>query len=224
MSATSAAWKEVMPPGFGSWPPRSVHVMPGTPVRVFVRTDSDLLEVSSPEAFAPIFPLGPVAEIALSPDRTTYLGVSSSNLRSCVLTTGVCTDITTTGLGAGEILSAVWFDPYDAARILVNTTDGLARHTYYSTNGGTAFTVLPCPTNSLTVRPLTVPGNPGTFVVTTTATNSTPQTIQVTKNAGATWTALKFPTTTMTDVSGLAVDAAGALFLLREGTLFSRSL
>lgn len=224
---TGWTWKEIPPPGFGSWPPRSIHVMPGTPVRVFARTDSSLLEITAGGVFPPSFPLGDVGGVALSSDRTTYLGVSSNTLRRCTLTTGSCTDVATSGFAGGDTLGEVWFDPFDGNRILVNArgpAPNETRHFDTSTNGGTTFTAVPLPADTQTRRPLTVAGKPGTFVIETTPKDNTAQTIQVTKDFGATWTVLAFPPTKITDISGLATDAGGTLFLVRDGTLFSQAL
>jgi hypothetical protein len=222
--ATGWSWK-LAAPGPQVTAPRSVHVMPGAPVRVFVRGDSSLIEVSSSDVFPPTFPLGAVGEPALAADRTTYLGVTSNTLQRCALATGTCTAVGSTGFGAGDTLSGVAFDPFDGNRILVrassNTQPPLPRF-YYSTNGGLAFSSLPLP--SAAGQPQTVPGKPGTFVVSTFAVGSASETIQLTRDFGETWTTIPFPPTKITDLSGLTVDAAGTLYLVREGTLFSMKL
>jgi len=222
------SWKEILP-GFGSWPARSVHVMPGLPVRVFVKTSADLIEISGAELTPPRFPLGAVQEIALSPDRTTYLGLSSGTLRSCLIVSGACNDVTTSGLGAGETIGDVWFDPYVANRVLVSTREpapSSTRHTYFASSYASpvAFTELRLPARAKTPRPLTVPGKPNIFVVETHPTSDVAQAIAVTRDFGAAWSALPLPPTEIIDVSGVAVDAAGTLFLVRNRTLFSQPL
>ena len=228
LSKSVWSWKEIVR-GFGSWPAESVHIMPGLPVRVFLKTSTDLFEISDAELSPPRFALGTVQSIALSPDRTTYLGLKAGTLRRCLIVSGACTDVATSGLGAGETMVDVWFDAHVANRVFVSTREpapSSTKHTYFasSSTAPVAFTELRLPARAKTPRPLTVPGKPNVFVVETHPTNDVAQGITVTRDFGAAWSAIPLPPTEIIDVSGVAVDAGGTLFLVRNRTLFSHPL
>ena len=93
---------------------------------------------------------------------------------------------------------------------------------YYSTNAAGTFAHVAMPPGKTAGHFLTVPGKAGTFVIDALCVGGTE--IYVTPDFGATWVALPLPPTTITDVSGIVVDAAATLFLVREGTLFSHAL
>lgn len=219
-SASTLNWITVAPELY-SWPPRDVLVMPGAPTRVFLQTDAELVEATATTPTS--FPTGYFGSISLSPDRTTYLAVSNAGLEKCTLATGSCAAVTTTGIADGDAPSQVWIDPVDGSRVFLSTSNGTALHFYTATDGGTAFTAVPLPSSPTWGAPIFAPSVPSTLAVQLAATESSPGGISVTTDSGAHWKDIAPPDTPITDVSGLAFDAAGALFLVRNGTLYSRS-
>lgn len=224
-SGTAWSWREVQAPFFGSWPPRAIRIMPGASPRVFLQTDGELIEISSKEMMPPVTKLGGGSgTMVFEADGTTYLRLGSDGFRRCTLATATCTLIASTGIGANETLSDFEGDMYHT-RILVGVYDNAASTFRYYTSVDGAATLqplgLPSPTRT---RILTVPGQPGTLVTNVPPTNVNPGGIMVTRDNGQTWTNIAPPQTNITDISGLAVDAAGTLFLVRSGTLFSQKL
>jgi hypothetical protein len=220
-SDSKLSWLTVSPQEY-SWPPRDVLVMPGSPTRVFVQTDAELVEATA--ATPTSFPTGYFQSISLSPDRMTYLAVSQTDgLEKCTLTTGSCAPVSATGVASGDVPSRVWIDPVDASRVFLATTNAGALRFYVATDGGSAFTAVPLPSGAIYDTPQFSPATPSTIAVQMQATESSAGGVSVSTDSGAHWTDVPLPQTPITDISGFAFDAAGTLFLVRNGTLFSRS-
>ena len=220
-SDSTMSWIDVAP-GMYNWPPRDVLVMPGSPTRVFLQTDEELVEATA--ATPTSFPTGYFQSISLSPDRTTYLAVSgSAGLEKCTLATGSCAPVATTGIAEGDVPSQVWIDPVDASRVFLTTSNATALHFYAATDGGTAFTAVSLPAGSIWGTPQFAPSAPSKIAVQMAPTESSPGGLSVTTDLGVNWTDVPLPETDITDISGFAFDAAGTLFLVRNGTLYSRS-
>lgn len=83
----------------------------------------------------------------------------------------------------------------DATRVFLSTSNGSALHFYTATDGDTAFTAVPLPDAPIWGPPIFAPGTPSKIAV----------------------------QLSITDISGLAFDAAGTLFLVRDWTLYSKS-
>lgn len=222
LSGPKWSWRQVAATSEGSWPPSRVHVMPGLPVRVFLQAGRDLLEITTPNVVQTR--LGDVSSIVFDDDRTTYVGRGPSGFVRCTLATHSCAPIAAAGIGAGESVEAFERDLHHA-RWIVRTSEGQGqhRHFYTSTDGAASFHEVPV---TAIVYPslLTVPGQPSTFVTRTMPTSGTSERIVVTRDAGKTWTDIPPPSTSITDVSGLAVDAGGTLFLVRAHALWGWKL
>lgn len=224
-TGTAWSWKEVQAPFFGSWPPRAIRIMPGATPRVFLQTDGELLEISTTDFMPPVTKLGGGSgTMVFEADGTTYLRLGVEGFVRCTLATAACAPIVSTGIGANETLSGVEGDLYHA-RILVGAYDAATStfRYYTSSDGAATFQPLGIPSPTRT-RMLSVPGQPGTFVTVVPPTNASPGGIEITRDSGQTWNDIAPPPTNITDISGLAVDAAGTLFLVRSGTLFSQKL
>jgi hypothetical protein len=218
-------------PATSGWPPSRMDLAHGSLPRIglfggntfFEATGKlnqlDLFEVAQPHqaTWDPTTLDGDLwAWIRMLPERSDGFLAQSTFAKAIVDCSGtfplVCTQIAT----LPEVATGVWTTPAAPDQVLarIDATTLLASH-----DAGASFASVQLPAGVANFDVGISPIDAASLVLWTNGSSD----LWATHDLGATWSALPWPETTITSLSGAGVDAAGRLFLLRGGTLFSRA-
>ena len=225
-------WSSMQAPALGNWPPNSLLVDRASNAVMFTFASSGTLSK------VPAMVGDPTQSWALAAStagRTPYghtadgshllLGDATSLERCAFPATTDCEGLATTGLPSGALfVGSPWLSPVDAVTLRVSATDPLAAQPvlYASSDSGATLSAIPTPIAPNGYRFAIAPAHADTIAVIVQAgvSGGGADTLQVTQDLGQTWQKRALPSTPTPDAV-IAFDAAGALFLLRGGQLFS---